>query len=343
MEDFSLQRVDLQDIDGHGRLLQTGFWGAMKSDFGWQAYPFTYTLANETHPLLVLVKPLGMGYSLAYVPHGPVVYPATEREQYLAALSKALKKELPRKCVFIRFDLLMGTTGEDEFPSPLKAPLRKATMDIQPPDTVVLNIDGEEDAILKQMKPKWRYNIRLAAKKGVEVFEAAVEDLDSWYDMYQVTAERDKITLHKREYYRALFDLAAQYGKKAPKVKLLLAKHEDDILAGIIIALHGTSATYLYGASTNEKRNLMPAYALQWQAIQIAKAEGCRDYDFFGIPPENDKNHPMYGLYRFKTGFGGTIHHRLGCWDYPLKGGLYNFFRAAENLRRWYYRSFRKR
>ena len=128
----------------------------------------------------------------------------------------------------------------------------------------------------------------------------------------------------------------------APEVGLFTATYEGELIAGIIVLLYGNRATYLYGASSNSKRNLMPNYALQWEAMKYAKETGCDEYDLFGIPPENDPGHPMYGLYRFKTGFGGKIIRRPGCWDLPLNPAGYRLYRTAEKVRNWYYKRFRK-
>jgi lipid II:glycine glycyltransferase (peptidoglycan interpeptide bridge formation enzyme) len=100
----------------------------------------------------------------------------------------------------------------------------------------------------------------------------------------------------------------------------------------MFLALSGKRATYLYGASSNRYREFMAPYFLQWNAIQLSKENGCSEYDFFGISGSPDPSHPMYGLYRFKTGFGGYIRHRLGCWDYPLKQDSYEKFRTHESL-----------
>ena len=75
-------------------------------------------------------------------------------------------------------------------------------------------------------------------------------------------------------------------------------------------------------------RNVMPTYALQWRAMQISKARKCLEYDMFGIAPNPDTSHPMYGLYKFKQGFGGNIFHQLGCWDYPIDNDKYSYFAA---------------
>jgi lipid II:glycine glycyltransferase (peptidoglycan interpeptide bridge formation enzyme) len=123
----------------------------------------------------------------------------------------------------------------------------------------------------------------------------------------------------------------------------LTARHEGELLAGIIVAVKGEGAWYLYGASSDRKRNLMPSYGLQWRAIQLAKERGCRFYDLFGIPPSDDPQHPMHGLFRFKTGFGGQVVNRLGCYDIALRPLSYRFYRTTERLRSTYYRRWRKR
>ena len=176
---------------------------------------------------------------------------------------------------------------------------------------------------------------------------AEPETLDSalseWYRLYQQTARRDRITLHSQDYYKTLFALAGSYGKGAPELYLLSARHEGQLLAGIIVAVKGEGAWYLYGASSDRKRNLMPSYGLQWRAIQLARQRCCRFYDLFGIPPSDDPKHPMHGLFRFKTGFGGRVVNRAGCYDVPLRPVLYRLYRGAERLRSAYYRRWRKR
>ncbi|MCK5197866.1 MAG: peptidoglycan bridge formation glycyltransferase FemA/FemB family protein, partial [Spirochaetales bacterium] len=212
-------------------------------------------------------------------------------------------------------------------------------------DTVIISLNEDEENILARMKSKTRYNIRLSFRKGVVVQRTGAEVLDEWYRLYEETALRDKITIHSKAYYRKIFELSEgeSESEEKPEIILFNAVYNDQILAGIIVARYGSRATYLYGASSNEHRNLMPAYALQWEAIKYAKEKGCTEYDLFGIPPENDPDHPMSGLYRFKTGFGGDILHRPGCWDLPLKPVVYRVYRWAESLRLFYYKKIRKR
>ncbi|MFW5747872.1 MAG: lipid II:glycine glycyltransferase FemX [bacterium] len=327
------------------------------------------------YPLLVLLRSLPGGYSLAYVPHGPDVPEfavsstggGTGPEWGSAALlletlAAELKPHLPRRCVFLRIDPPGPFFSSPPVPGVRRDTglLRKAVEDIQPRSTVIVDLRADPDTLLSRMKSKTRYNIRLASKKGVNVAESSPggdgvpEDFDRWYDLYVETAERDRIAVHSGEYYRRQFLIAeelrgagaeksAELNGTAPRLALVLAFHEKELLAGNIVSAFGARGTYLYGASSNRKRNLMPTYALQWAGMEWARERGCVEYDLFGIPPAEDPKHPMHGLYRFKTGFGGRIIHRPGCWDYPLKRGAYTLFRRAETMRKYYFKQFKKR
>ncbi len=361
----SLEPVSLREIDGHDVLLQTGFWGDFKSLFGWS--PLAFRMSGGV-PLLALLRKLPGGFSLCYLPHGPLTTTSLNwNEYFLKSLSALLTEHLPRGCLFVRYDLPWGVEGEGNAPRLLGSPFRKAPMDIQPPSTVVVDLRPTEEALLSQMKSKTRYNVRLSEKHGVAISEGMEADLDGWYGLYQETAARDRIAIHSLAYYRSLFALArgkigAQAGSEdgtaewwridrptpqeprwRPDVRLLLARLGGELLAGIIVALHGGRATYLFGASSNQHRNLMATYLLQWEAMRLAKHEGCESYDLFGIPFRDDPRDPMYGLYRFKTGFGGMVVNRPGSWDYPLLPAGYALYRRVEAARRWYYKRFKKR
>jgi len=113
-------------------------------------------------------------------------------------------------------------------------------------------------------------------------------------------------------------------------VYLLVAEVDDKPLAAMFLIISNKRGTYLYGASSTENRNFMATYALQWRAMEISKNLGCTEYDFFGISPTADMSHPMSGLYRFKSGFGGQIFHSMGCWDYPLLKDKYQYYTSLE-------------
>lgn len=324
---MTLQKIQLSEISEKTNLFQSKFWADFKSAFGWNAQAFIYD--NST--IIALYRKIkGFGW-IYYIPHGL----AGLENADLAGLSRELVPLLDNKPFVLRYDLPW------EKPLPEPTGLKKAASDIQVPSTIMLDLSVGEDALLSAMKQKTRYNTRLAGKKGVEIYKGGYDDIETWYNLYKITSERDKISIHSLKYYQEMFRLSEKYENIT--FKIYLAKHEEDILAGIIVAEHGKRATYLFGASCNVKRNLMPAYALQWQAISEAIAAGCSEYDMFGIPESDDPKDPMHGLYRFKTGFGGTIIHRLGCWDYPVNKAVYSLFRTGEKLRKFYYKVWKKR
>nr|MCR5288748.1 peptidoglycan bridge formation glycyltransferase FemA/FemB family protein [Treponema sp.] len=346
---FSFEITKLPDSsleDSGSRFLQSPFWATFKRNHGWSFSYFhvvaSYKVTSFSFNLIVLVRSFKKLFSLAYVPMGPELLENATNEQsvqhilesdfyktdyprLLTDLSHALRSFVPKNTMCIRYDIPLDFYTCDDRALYNKAVkqtesgIRKTKVDIQPPDTVLLDITPSTDDLLSNMKSKWRYNIRLAQKKGVVVKAYSKTDalfdsaLDTYYDLYKTTAERDGIAIHTKSYYRDLFALSDSQlsnGIEAPVITLYLAEHEGDPLAGIITLFCKREAVYLYGASGNKKRNIMPAYLLQWTAIQDAKKHGCPVYDFYGIPPTDDENHPMHGLYLFKTGFGGKEIHR---------------------------------
>lgn len=342
-----IERRDPESLEAL-HLLQSGFWCRFKEKFGWSAAGFHIWFRDKDKevqiPLFVHLRTLFPGFALAYVPFGPA-FPLEDRWALLGKIAGALGKELPSACILVRFDLPWEKllAGDNDFIPQISTRLRKAPVDIQPPDTVVLDLTQSEEELLNGMKPKTRYNVRLAMKKGVEVRPGTTADLEQWYTLYQETAFRDRIAIHPYSYYRTLFELSLSYGGESPLLSLFLASYEGTPVGGIIVALFKGEAFYLYGASSNQHRNVMASYLLQWEAIKWAKREGASRYDLFGIPPQEDPAHPMGGLYRFKTGFGGRILHRWGSWDYPIHRIRYEFYRQAERLRYGYHKVLRKR
>ena len=166
------------------------------------------------------------------------------------------------------------------------------------------------------------------------------QDVDEFYSLYETTAERDRIAVHSRKYYDVVMRTADRYPDV--DVELLVAEYDGSPIAAVIVAYTADRATYLYGASSNEHRETMPAYALQWEAMRRAKARGAVEYDLFGIPPTDDPDHPMHGLYRFKMGFGGAVVHREGCWDVTLRPTAYSLYREAERVRQFYFKRLKK-
>jgi lipid II:glycine glycyltransferase (peptidoglycan interpeptide bridge formation enzyme) len=337
----SITPAELSVCESADSFLQSALWGRFKSRFGWKAGAFSVAWnQGGERPLLALSRRIAPFLSMTYIPWGPelpAAFPDDPRLRALAAeeLARALQPLLSVQ--FIRFDPpWFGSDGG----TPLlpAGRFRRAEADIQPPDTVLVDLTPPLDEILAAMKPKCRYNIGLAQKRGVVVREPCEQEnnIEVFYRLLTETALRDGIAVHSIEYYRALFEESQGESRSTIPVQLRLytARHENDDLAAIVALFRGKQATYLYGASSNIKRNLMAPYALQWKAMQDAKAFGCEVYDLFGIPPDESPGHPMAGLYRFKTGFGGLIVRRPGSWDYPYKPALHALFKSAESLRK---------
>jgi len=210
--------------------------------------------------------------------------------------------------------------------------LWKASRDLLPPDTVMIDLRDPEETLLERMHPKTRYNVRLAERRGVTVVEGGLADLPAWYAVYRETAARHSLEPMSFEHAEAmLHERADDDGASSNVTKLLLARHDGQLLAGMILALTPTRATYLYGASTRSHRDLMGSYALQWGAIRRAKAHGCRDYDLLGAAPRAGTAHPLAGVHRFKSGFGGRLLHREGGRDFPFDDTTYPPLRAPED------------
>lgn len=365
---------EIRDINDTPIVQQTAFWSEVKSHQGLGTKAFDFKVKNRdiytnvgghsytNADVLVLQKPLNSEYSMAYVPYGPEIEPSEEFQgRFLEELSEIIRSHLPKTCIAIRYDLNWQSHWCDESnyddqgiwigPPEKKYQefqlnygtvewnLRKSNSDILPSTTIYLDLSLSEDEILMQMKPKTRYNIRLAEKKGVCVKRVGLDKISIWYDLYKETALRNGLYINDIEYFTSVLTAKADDTASPARVELLLAEHEGEPLAAIFLVMSGHRGTYLYGASSSRKRNYMPTYALQWEAIKIAKEYGCTEYDMFGVSPGPDHSHPMYGLYQFKTGFGGELFHHLGCWDYLLDEENYRYLLISEMNAQGYYLS----
>lgn len=345
--------VPTPENEGHG-FMQTEFWARFKIRTGWRAYCLKVASQDWafSDKVIVLARSLGFGQWFAYVPHGPVNCPgALEPADYLFEIVRFILPKLPARPLFVRFDIPWSIRSPESQKLSVSIAsfyrgIRKGKP-VQVPDTTILDLRLSESELLERMKPKWRYNIRLAEKKGVIVRRDDADALDSFYGLYLTTAKRDGIAIHPKSYYADLLDEGKLYAEKFPgrksPVSVWLAYHDNEILAGIITIFTEKEAVYLYGASSDVKRNLMPAYALQWSAIRAARDAGCTGYDFFGIPPGEDSGHAMAGLYLFKTGFGGSIVHRFGSVDIPVRTVATSVFSALEGMRNFWHKKIVKK
>jgi len=304
--------------------------------------------------LLVVVHQINAQECIAYVPYGPELEPDEPFQGlFLEELSECLRSFLPLSCILIRYDLCWESywardpeyfdaqghfTGEPAAGSceirfnfsTVNGNFRKTLYNFLPAHTFYLDLRPEPEQMLRNMKPKTRYNIGLAGRKGVTVRSSGWEDMNIWYRLYTETAGRNHIRLHEQRHFEALLSARDALSDNAGRAGLLIAGPQGVPLGALFLSLTGNRGSYLFGASSGTGRNLMAPYALQWEAILRSRKCGCTEYDMFGTAPAPDPSHPLYGLYKFKAGFGGSLYHSMGCWDYPLQEEAYQAFRMSE-------------
>ena len=312
-----------------GHLLQTWAWGDLKAGFGWSAQRLA---AMEGGRLVagaqVLYRRLGP-VSVAYVPRGPWgdLADATVMRALFAGLHAQARR---RRAIFLKVEPPMAEGAAN---AELLAAygFQPGAQRVQPLSTIVVELSADLAAIGGRFKPKWRYNAGLAERRGVAVRAGGPEDIGVWYRLMELTGRRDGFGIHPEGYYRRFFALMG------PRARLLLAEYQGQLLAGIAVTAFGAQAIYMYGASGDEQRNLMPNHLLQWEAMQWAKAQGCTEYDLWGIPDEVGKGGEaatdeapsggseagLAGVYRFKSGFGGRVVRTVGAWDHVYAAPLY--------------------
>ena len=308
----------LNHPDAH--ILQTGEWGELKSVFGWEPVRI---ILDDGPGAQILFRQLPLGLTLAYIPK-PVFSPQLSiiSEQFWAEVDSACKS---RRAVFLKLEPDIWSDQS----SIARGQWSKSFHNIQPPRTIIVNLRGNEDDILARMKQKTRYNIRLAAKKGVTV--RSWDDLPAFHQMMLVTGGRDEFGVHSLGYYQRAYELFFPTGM----AELLVAEYEGKPLAALMVFTRGKRAWYVYGASNDQERNRMPTYLLQWEAMRWARSKGAEEYDLWGVPDENEvtleaqfaeRKDGLWGVYRFKRGFGGELNRAMQARDRVYNPLLYRLY-----------------
>jgi peptidoglycan pentaglycine glycine transferase (the first glycine) len=330
-----------------GGLLQSWAWGEFKSHFGWQPERVAVTEGNRvTAAAQILFRRLPGGlWTTAYVPRGPLLDPSATSDSGAQALFCAVHEACQRRrAAFLKVE----PDWEEEAQARCwleSHDFRSSPQTVQPQRTVLVDLRPDEQSILAQMKPKTRYNIHLAERKGVRVNLSTVDGLPRFYRLLQITGQRDGFGIHTQEYYAQAYRcFIAQ-----DAVALFEALYQEQTLAALMVFAWGKKAWYMYGASANAERQRMPNHLLQWEAMRWAKARGCEVYDLWGIPDVNEDqvggdvaaaeeqgvlSAGMGGLYRFKRGFGGRVARYIGAWDHIYHGPLYHALATAWRWRK---------
>ncbi len=317
-------------------LTQTGYWLDIEKLNNHKTYIVYTSDKNEiTSSVLLIKNDLSMGKNYFYAPYGPVFNKKLTPEELKNTIKKLLN-EIKKfinlsNTIFIRFEPFYQTCNSVN-DILIKNGFVNTQKFTQPKDTLILNLLQSQDEIFKNFKQKTRYNIRLAHKKNVRVTKSTnPDDVKYFYELLLKTCDRNAIKPHPRSHYE---NIIKTLGPKHISY-VYLAHYKDKIIASTITSFYGRVATYMHGASSNSYRNLMPTYALQWQAIQDAMAHDCRFYDFGGIAPENaPQNHPWTGITRFKKGFGGIDVSTAGHFEKTISPFWHTLYKTAKFLQK---------
>ncbi len=318
-------------------VLQSWDWGDFKGRWGWR--PIRQLFEEEGHLVAaaqILQRRLPRTpFSVTYVPKGPVLdYGDTPLLVKILSVLERQAKQQGSLFVKIDPDVWLGFGAEGSSPLPRAITVLETLTDrgwhpsaeqIQFKNTVTIDLTPDEDELLARMKAKTRYNVRLPSRRGVSVRSGAESELRVFYDLYHETSQRDGFLIRPPAYY---LDVWRQF-LRTGRAHILLAEREGEAIAGLILFSFGQTAWYMYGASSNRHRHLMPSYLLQWEAMRLAKHLGCTHYDMWGAPDYFDESDPMWGVYRFKTGFGGKTVRGIGAFDYAPSRWLYRIYMVA--------------
>jgi lipid II:glycine glycyltransferase (peptidoglycan interpeptide bridge formation enzyme) len=301
--------------------LQTWAWGDMQRTIGARFWRVVVEDAGKLlAAALVIERQLQLGYSWLYIPRGPMFLEGlSEHDTKLVwdVLEEKLKS-LADECgaFFVRID-----PAWDSFS---RAGWRKASREVQPRTTLLLDLTKSKEQLLAGLHPKTRYNIRTAERKGVQVrFSQSPEDVEQFLRVSQSVTFRSGFAYHPDSYYHAMMNVLGNAGM----AELAIAEVGGEGIAAHVMIYADGIATYAHGASLYEKRSYMAPALLYWQTIVRAKEKGMQRYDFFGIAPQDaDEHHPWAGITRMKLGFGGEKKEYCGSYDFVLNEGLYTGF-----------------
>jgi peptidoglycan pentaglycine glycine transferase (the first glycine) len=304
-------------------VLQSFEWGEFKGKYGWKPTRLLFEEGSRVRAAAsVLCRQLPrFPLRVMYVPKGPLLnYGHGQLLSHVLASLEELART--QRAIFIKMDPDVRLEEDQVIGALRDRGWRSSSEQIQFRNTLLIDLRPDEDELLASMKAKTRYNVRLAVRRGVRVRMGGPDDLPLFHEMYAETGRRDDFIIRPFAYYRDAWGAFIEAGLAC----LFLAEYEGEPLAGLIAFRFGQRAWYMYGASTEKHRNLMPNHLLQWEAMRWAKSEGCTVYDLWGAPDVLNEDDPLWGVYRFKEGFGGQFVRHIGAYDYPVSRPLYGFY-----------------
>ncbi len=316
-----------------GDLLQSFEWGELKARGGWSPVRVLAELDGKVVAAASLLKRNipKTNRCIMYAPRGPVL--DTQNPELVREFIKYLKVTAQKQgAILLKIDPpveIEDTLSETNLRSVgFKALSSEGFGGTQPKCVMQLDLDKPLDELMASFKEKWRYNIRLAERKGVSVnLDCTRDELPIFYNLLKETAERDGFLVRNLKYFEDMWDLLVPAGF----MRLALTYYEGKPIGGAVAYLFGDKAMYTYGASSNEHRNVMPNHLMQWRLIEWAKNAGCKWYDFRGVSPRRqpDGHDPLAGLNRFKEGFSPRFVEYIGEYDLVLSPAYYWLWSVA--------------
>lgn len=285
--------------------------------------------AGEFNSALLIKQQLPMGKCWLWCARGPIMDDYTDQTAWHNFLKETRSIALLNQAIFLRVEPPVQVNGDLVWPQEFKL----AHGHYLPEHTLIVDLRIAEEQILAQMKPKGRYNIKLAQKKGVQVYksENITHDSKVFYQILTETTQRDGFAPHNQSYYQKMLEILQPQGL----AELFLAEYEGKIIGGLIATFYQNTATYYFGASSNEYRNVMAPYLLQWEAMLEGKKRGCEYYDFLGIAPdEKDPKHPWAGITEFKRKFGGEMIAFHQAREYVFQPMWYQGMKLYKKIKR---------
>lgn len=318
----------------HGSFMQSEQWAAVKST--WDSRRVIVSDSDDrikgTMQLLIKRIPL-LHASVLYAPRGPVC-DYHDRSTISGLLKQAEKVAAEIGAVMLGFDPLIDSTDYEAIDlltseGALYHPERMGYDTVQCRENYQLDIaEKDADEVFSSFRSKHRYNIRLAERRGVECGFYNAEKLNDFCRMMKETAARDGFRTRSMEYFARILNAFNE------NAGLCMCYHDGVPLSGALYIEYGGVMSYVYGCSSNDHRELMPNYLMQWTMIRKAIRDGCHTYDFCGIPYWYDPEHQNYGVYRFKKGFSGTVRTYAGEFEVIYRPTMYKILKAGMRLRK---------
>lgn len=312
-------------------LLQSWEWGELKRRLGWRVVRLATTDSYRLHAgAQMLIRGAGRVASVAYVPRGPV---GDWLEPDVAPLLLGELCDVARRnrAVFLRVE--PSETSTSTAAAALQSGgFRPSPVTNQPRASIVVDLGGTEEALLRRMHHKTRYNIRLAARRGVTVRVGGRDDLHAAYEMLRATARRGDFGARSARYYRTEWE----HLSPSDTLRMFVAEYDGEPVAVNVSAVFGSVGAYLHGASSGRHRERMPNHVLMWEAMRWARASGCVAFDLWGVPDEVGRaatageelpvatdTGGLWGVYRFKRGFSEQVVEHAGAFDFVFAPRLY--------------------